>query len=252
MVVDNGSTDRTLEVVEAWRHRLPALRVVDASAVRGLNYARNRGAEAAIGELLAFADGDDEATEGWLGGLVAAAAGADLVGGPLDAEALNGDSPAGWIPHDPMTELPLGAGFRRYAPGGNCAVWADVARKVRWNEDYAMGGSDVEFSWRVGLAGGQLSFAPRAVMRRRAPADLAGLARTYFRYGLAAPRVYRDFRAAGMPGSDRRQLTSLWRFLARGAPRAVRSHGFRGRWVRVAAVRLGRVVGSVRHRALYL
>ena len=252
VVVDNGSTDRTVAIAEAWRDRLPAVRVVDASAVTGLNYARNRGAEAAVGDLLAFADGDDEAVEGWLDGLVTAAAGADLVGGPLDGEALNGHHPAGWIPHDPMTELPLGAGFLHYAPGGNCAVWADVARQVRWNEDYSMGGSDVEFSWRVGLAGWKLGFAPEAVMRRQNPADLVELALKYFRYGLAAPRVYRDFRAAGMPPSDEREVASLWRFVVRRAPRAVTSHEFRGRWVRIAAGRLGRVVGSVRHRARYL
>jgi glycosyltransferase involved in cell wall biosynthesis len=252
VVVDNGSTDRTVAVAEAWRDRLPSVRVVDASAARGLNYARNRGAEAAAGDLLAYADGDDEAVEGWLDGLVSAAAEADLVAGPLDGEALNGHQPAEWIPPDPMTELPLGAGYLRYAPGGNCAVWADVAREVRWNEDYTLGGCDAEFSWRVGLAGGTLSFAPEAMMRRRNPVSLGELAVKYFRYGRAATMLYRDFRASGMPPSDVREAASLWRFILRRAPRAVTSYEFRGRWVRIAAGRLGRVVGSVRHRSFYL
>ena len=203
--MDNGSTDGTVAVVEAWRDRLPPVRIVDAAAEPGLNYARNRGAEAAAGDLLAFADGDDEAVEGWLEGLVSAAEDADLVGGPLDGEALNGHLPDGWIPHDRRTELALGYGFLPYVPGGNCAVWADVARDVRWNENYAMGGSDVEFSWRVRFAGGTLAFAPAAVMRRRDPTGLADLAGKYFRYGLAAPRVYREFRAAGMPPYNERR-----------------------------------------------
>jgi hypothetical protein len=89
-------------------------------------------------------------------------------------------------------------------------------------------------------------------MRRGDPESLADLAGKYFRYGLAAPMIYRDFRAAGMPRSDRAEVVSLWRFLARRAPRAVTNHAFRGRWVRVAAGRFGRVVGSVRRGALYL
>ena len=252
LVVDNGSTDGTVGVVEDWRDRLPRLRIVDATAQAGLNYARNCGAEAATGDLLAFADGDDEVVEGWLEGLVTAAEAADLVGGPLDSEPYRGQLPEEWIPTRRGAGLPVGYGFLPYVPGGNCAVWADVAQDLRWNEDYLLGGCDAEFAFRVGLAGGTVAFAPEAVLRRRPPTSLADLAGKYFRYGVAAPKVYRDFRAAGMPPPDVREAAALWWFLLRNAHRAVLSHSFRGRWVRVGAGRLGRLVGSVRQRTLYL
>ena len=71
LVADNGSTDATVEVVQALSGRLPGLRLVDASARVGTNHARNAGAAAAGGDLLAFCDADDVAAPGWLAGLVA-------------------------------------------------------------------------------------------------------------------------------------------------------------------------------------
>ena len=44
VVVDNGSSDRTLEIVEEYRSRLPSLRVADASGDRGAAHACNIGA----------------------------------------------------------------------------------------------------------------------------------------------------------------------------------------------------------------
>ena len=108
VVVDNGSTDASVQVVEAWRERIPGLRIVDASGARGLNHARNRGADAARGDLLAFADADDEAVPGWLESLATAAAFADLVGGALDGDALNDGMIARSIPRGGAPRASLG------------------------------------------------------------------------------------------------------------------------------------------------
>jgi glycosyltransferase involved in cell wall biosynthesis len=50
LVVDNGCTDRTLEVVRGFAGKLLQMRVVDATARRGLNYARNAGVAAALAD----------------------------------------------------------------------------------------------------------------------------------------------------------------------------------------------------------
>jgi glycosyltransferase involved in cell wall biosynthesis len=252
VVVDNGSTDASIQIVKAWRDRFPRLRVVDASSKPGLNHARNRGVAGARGDLLAFADADDEATPRWLESLATAAAGADLVGGPLDEDALNDGVSEAWIPRERLTELPMAYDFLPFAPGGNCAVWAGLADELRWNEAYVVGGSDIEFSWRAQFAGASLGFAAEAVMRRRYPSSLGVLARKYFGYGLAGPRVYREFRAAGMPRPAAGEALRAWAWVLRTSPRAASSPEFRGRWVRIAAKRFGRAVGSLRQRVLYL
>ena len=253
VVVDNGSSDGSLQVVDAWRERIPELRIVDASEARGLNHARNRGADAARGDLLAFADADDEAVPEWLESLATAAAAADLVGGALDGDALNDGMIARSIPRGgERHELPLAYGFLPFVPGGNCAVWASLARRLRWNEAYVFGGSDVEFSWRAHLAGARLGFAPGAVMRRRHPTTLRALGSKYFGYGRAGPMVYRQFRSVGMTRPPLGEAAREWAWLMRGAPRAALSPKFRARWLRVAASRSGRVFGSLEQRVIYL
>src|SRR5436309_7541691 len=58
IVVDDGSTDGTRAVAEAFAAGDPRFRVI-AQANRGLGAARNAGVDAAGGALLAFVDGDD-------------------------------------------------------------------------------------------------------------------------------------------------------------------------------------------------
>jgi cellulose synthase/poly-beta-1,6-N-acetylglucosamine synthase-like glycosyltransferase len=65
VVADNGSTDETKSVVQEWAARIDKIRLVDASTVRGPGAARNAGARAARGELLAFCDADNVVQPGW-------------------------------------------------------------------------------------------------------------------------------------------------------------------------------------------
>jgi glycosyltransferase involved in cell wall biosynthesis len=56
IVVDDGSTDSTAEVLTAYKDKITLLK----QANRGVGAARNRGLESAIGEWVAFLDSDDE------------------------------------------------------------------------------------------------------------------------------------------------------------------------------------------------
>ncbi len=64
LVVNNRCTDRSIEIVERYRERLPRLRVVDASARQGQAHALNVGARAATSDALAFCDADDVVGQG--------------------------------------------------------------------------------------------------------------------------------------------------------------------------------------------
>src|SRR3954466_8024070 len=80
IVVDDGATDRTPEVVAA-----AGVRCVRHEERRTLNAARNSGASAARAELIAFTDDDVEVPAGWLRELVEGARrhpDADAFGGP--------------------------------------------------------------------------------------------------------------------------------------------------------------------------
>lgn len=70
VVSDNGSTDNTVALVEAFNAPYP-LRCVDSSNIKGPANARNVGAREARGKILVYCDSDDYVETGWLNGHLA-------------------------------------------------------------------------------------------------------------------------------------------------------------------------------------
>ncbi len=249
IVADNGSVDDTRKVAEGFVGRLPGLRVVDASRCPGICVARNVGSGAARGQFLAYCDADDEATEGWLAGLVTTAAAHDLVGGRIDHVSLNDRMTQTWRDTLAVDGLPSKLGFLSYAVGSNVGVWSDVLRALGgWNEEYDHSGDDVELSWRAQLAGYSLGFAPNAVMRYRHRHDLRGMMKQAYLYGLSDARVYCQFRSAGVLPRSSSGGVKAWARLVARLPDLLGSKTLRGRWLRQACLRWGRLRGSARHR----
>ncbi|MDB5945273.1 MAG: putative b-glycosyltransferase, Glycosyltransferase Family 2, partial [Ramlibacter sp.] len=93
IVVNNGSTDRSMEIVEQYRDRLPGLSIVQAhvpgTARLGVPHSYNCGIKAATGEAFVFCEADDEVAPGWLMAMGKALAQHDFVAARLDHEKLN-------------------------------------------------------------------------------------------------------------------------------------------------------------------
>jgi glycosyltransferase involved in cell wall biosynthesis len=252
VVADNGSSDHTAAVAAEWQHKLPELRVADASARPGINHARNRGAAAARGDLLLFCDADDAAAPGWLRAMVAAAADADLVGGYPEPYALHNQRACRWRPPQPRDRLPTMMNFLPYAVGASLGVRTEVLRALDgFNEAYTGGGDEVEFCWRAQLASYDMAFAPDAVMRYRVRERVWPLARQGYGYGRANAQLMRDFRAHGLPPVTARAATRRWLHLLRRLPELT-SRELAGSWCYGAAWRIGLLVGSIRYRVLCL
>jgi hypothetical protein len=252
VVVDNGSTDRGPRVARSFAPRLPGLHVVDAGGRRGINHARNVGVRAARGDLLLFCDADDVVAAGWIGAMVEAAAGSDVVGGRLRWDLLNDEHVLARHPVGEMTGLSVAHDYLPYPAGGNLAVWATVARELGWDERFPYGSSDQEFGWRAQLAGFRVSFAACGVVQQRFRAGVLALAWQQFRHGMSGPALVRAFGDRGVPGPDNRAAVERWRWLLVHAGHLWRSDRLRGEWIRRASFRAGRLAGSVRHRTLCL
>jgi GT2 family glycosyltransferase len=255
IVAHNGSTDASAALVEGWRDRMPNLRVTDASARRGAAAARNLGARAAVGDVLAFCDADDVVAPGWLAALAAALEAHEFVAGGCDHEALNPGDTADWHARSFETELPVAMGFLPYATSANMAVSRAAFFEVGgFDEDFARlgaAGEDIDLSWRLQLGGRALHFEPGALVYYRHRHDLRGVWRQNLGYGMADVLLYKRYRAHGLRPRPLRQALRGFRGLLVRSPSLAR-RGSRGLWLRDAGHRLGRVRGSIHERMLFL
>ncbi|MGH8872817.1 MAG: glycosyltransferase [Acidimicrobiia bacterium] len=250
VVVDNGSSDGSDEIALGWSDRLPSLRLVRALDRKGCSYARNVGARAARGDFLAICDADDVVEPRWLEAMAEAGRTCDIVGGRLDRVTLNSPLARSWRPPPDDDSLPT-LEYLPYAVGANCGVRTEVFRALGgWREDYAICGDDVDFSWRAQLASYRLCYAPEAVIRYRFREDPRATARQFFNYGRVQPRLYRDYRERGMSRNPKRAFRD-WFWLARHVGDLVGSLTRKGFWMRRAAYRWGRLLGSIRERVWY-
>jgi glycosyltransferase involved in cell wall biosynthesis len=248
IVADNGSSDETRAVAATARGRLPGLQVVDASGRRGTGHARNVGASAARGEFVLFCDADDVVAPTWLEAMSVAIRSCDAVGGAVDAAWLN----PGRRDAKPSERL-WQSTFLPSATGANCGVRTRVFHELGgFDESYRAGGDDIEFFWRLQLAGHGVCFVPDAVVHIRERATLPALAGRFFRHGRADALLYRGFRSHGMPPSPILQAVKAWARLLLLAPWYWLDEGRRRHWVSSLARRFGRLAGSARFRTLYL
>lgn len=187
LLCDNGSTDGTIALAESFRSRLPVLRILDASAVRGAGPARNLGVQHARGRYVAFCDADDEVARDWLAEMVAALQRHRFVAGRFEKYRLNGPRVLRSRPLQQQDELQsseIGARLP-HAGGGNMGMRrADFLAiggfdpQVRWLED-------TDLSWRAQLAGIRLSFCPDVVVHVRLRQTFRSMYRQGRQYGVA-------------------------------------------------------------------
>jgi glycosyltransferase involved in cell wall biosynthesis len=250
LVVDNGSTDATRNVVEGFRDRLPSLRIVTEPRA-GIGPARNRALREAAGEILLICDADDIVQPGWLAAMVRASASYAMVGGRCVAGLVSDPLAVAWRGELPADRLPLALDTHPFVPGGNCAVRVEAARAIGgWDETFAGGADDVDFSWRLAQAGHALGFAPDAVLAYRYRSGLRSLVKQFYRYGVTEVPLHRRHQDWGLPRYRLRDLAARWLALLRSAPAQLRRQPERGVWLREASYRSGRLAGSIRHRHL--
>jgi glycosyltransferase involved in cell wall biosynthesis len=248
VLLDNGSTDGSDALALEWADRLPGLRV-SRVAERGISHVRNAARGAAGGDLLAFCDADDVVVPGWLAALVRAAERHDVVGGRLDDLSLNAPDVVAWRGAMPLDAPLVPLGHLPLAPGGNCAVWADVVDALGgWDAGYVAGSDDVDFCWRATDAGYSVGWSADAVIAYRYRADTRSLYTQYFRYGRTEARLVRRFPAVRR--SSLRDVARVWKGLLRRLPSLRRAGVGRVVLLREIAYHAGRLYGSVRERTL--
>ncbi len=158
IVVNDGSTDRTLEISEGY----PDCRIISQEN-KGLSVARNVGAEAATGEIVAYTDSDCVADPDWLNYLVGTMVEKGVVacGGPNfspaetslvpEAVAVSPGAPCHVLLDDEIAE---------HIAGCNMAFRRDVLLSIGgFDPIFRAAGDDVDICWRLQDAGYQIGYS---------------------------------------------------------------------------------------------
>ncbi len=251
VVVDNASTDATASIVARVAAGCPRLRLVDATDGRGPAYARNVGARAASGRLLAFCDADDVVGPGWVAAMGDGLADDEFVCGPVELERLN---PPWLVTSRGSTGTESAARFEdRFPFASSCNLGIRRARFEAFSgfDESLHVGEDIDLSMRLHLSGVRLGFRPDALVHYRYRPTLRSTFDRGVAYGAAGPAIAERWRARGGAPVPRWRGARNWAWLVRHVL-LLRSRDGRARWLWVAGQRLGRIAGSIRVRSLYL
>jgi glycosyltransferase involved in cell wall biosynthesis len=239
LIVDNGSTDATADVVAAFRERLPTRFVTEP--VPGVARARNRVLAEAEGDYLLCTDDDVLVDERWLATLVLAVRrypGAACFGGPVEAwfpvepdarllaafpmlrTGFCGLEPA--LPEGPLEAAPDG---RTQIYGPNMAFRVEAVRGLRFDDALGYkpgslrGGEEGDFVRRLRSRGGAIVWVPAMKVRHYVdPARMTLRHLTRRHEGLGEEAIFRR----GIPPGPR--LLGAPRWLIRRCAEAYLRH----------------------------
>ncbi len=190
IVADDASEDDTPEAVA----RFPEVRLLRMQQRRRASFCRNRAADAARGDILAFIDSDCLADATWLRELVPAfrdpALGA--LGGWVDAASEEN----GLDRYEKVkSALNIGSWFKRseqaerffYVPTCNFLVRGSAFLSLRGFREDLHVGEDVDFCWRLQDAGHVLEYRPMGKVSHRHRNRITAFCARRFDYGTSEP-----------------------------------------------------------------
>jgi glycosyltransferase involved in cell wall biosynthesis len=174
VVVNNGSTDDSMAIVERYRDRLPSVQIINAydpsQGHLGVPHSYNVGLKAAKGDAFLFCEADDKVGVGWLAAMADALTQHEFVACRMDYQLLN----------EPWRLEGFGQGFQSselcqldfppnlpFASGCSFGMRRSVYEKVGEMNTVLGGSFEADFCWRAQHQGIQLQFVPQAVLHYR-------------------------------------------------------------------------------------
>jgi glycosyltransferase involved in cell wall biosynthesis len=190
LVVDDGSDDGTPELIAKEFPEVQLVRIEHG----GLSAARNAGAEAAGGEILAFTDDDCEPDPLWLVEIAGCFAGGwDAAGGPnLPPQPSNRIEAVVEAAPGAASHVMLDDVESEHVPGCNLVVRRSTYFSIGgFDPAFRTAGDDVDFCWRLRDAGYRIGFSPTAFVWHRRRPTLRGYLRQQRGYGRAEAMLLR-------------------------------------------------------------
>lgn len=206
LVVDNGSSDRTADIIRSYPVRYLH------EPVRGPSPARNRGIQAARGEIVAFTDADCVVTTGWLGALVSGFKSPDVWGVAGEIVAYPPSTPAErYVAMRKVHWQESALQARRpFAVTSNVAFRRETFDRVGLFDPALLKAQDKDFGWRFFHAGDlRLSYSPEAVVLHRHRPTAWTLFTQHAGWGYGAALLHRKYGLRWGAGPELRKQREL-------------------------------------------
>ncbi|HTY21532.1 MAG TPA: glycosyltransferase [Desulfomonilaceae bacterium] len=187
IIVDDGSTDGTAEICEAFSQ----IRLIKLSR-GGPSRARNTGISQAQGELIAFTDGDCVVDKRWLTELESAFDGPEIVGVGGDQRSPDDETMMGSRIQEFLKQIGFMTGYIKTAsimqetehnPSCNAMYRKAVLEEVGGFDEALFPGEDVELDLKLRRRGWRLIYNPAAVVSHYRPKNYTDFAAMMRRYG---------------------------------------------------------------------
>jgi glycosyltransferase involved in cell wall biosynthesis len=186
IVVDDGSDDDTAKIAARYGARVIRSESLGAAA------ARNRGIEAASGEIILFTDADCIAGENWAARMVRPIIEREADGVVGRILSMQRQFMARFIQAE-LEERYSRMGRQEridFVNSGNCGFRTDLIAQNRFDESFRWA-EDLELSFRLVAIGSRMLFVPDAIVEHSHPTELSAYLRRKYRYASWAPLIYR-------------------------------------------------------------
>jgi poly-beta-1,6-N-acetyl-D-glucosamine synthase len=216
VAINDGSTDRTAEILESLAKRIPSLRVVHLAKNQGKSTALNIGALLAKSEILVGTDGDALLDRHALVWFVRRFQSDSRLGGLTGNPRIrNRASLLGLLQVGEFSSI-VGLIKRAQTVYGGlftvsgvmCAFRKRALQEAGWWSPETVT-DDVEVSWRIQLAGWRLAYEPKAICWILMPETLRGLWRQRLRWSVGGTQTVLASTGA-LFSSKRWRLLPIW------------------------------------------
>ncbi|WP_246066450.1 glycosyltransferase [Halorubrum cibi] len=195
IVVDNGSTDGTREVVREYLEAFDGLRLLVEDEVQGSYAARNEGISAATGTVIAFVDADMIVDPGWIDDVARRMARTDAEYLACDVRLFTPGDEGAVARYNRLNDLHVERFLDELSFAPTCCL---VVRRTLLEELGAFdsrlrSGGDLEFGNRVAASGRRLLYAPDVVMYHPTRTEIGALLRKARRVGRGKTQLRRYY-----------------------------------------------------------
>ena len=197
IIANNGSTDGSLAIAEAYDSKIPNLRMIDASERRGAAFACNKGAEAARGETIAFVDADDVIAQGWVAAMGEASKTNNFMASQFDYKKLRLQDEQGYGGGTQANGVQRMWWPPFYPHAGSCgmAIKKHLHLQVGGFNEQMLVLYDTDYCIRLNRLGVRLSFVRDALMHIRNRSTKRGIyqqGKMWGQYNVLLYKKYRD------------------------------------------------------------